>query len=99
MDDSQSADRLVLAIVENAHASTIQAALVDKRFRVTRLNTAGGFLKKGNATLLVGVTTEQVEQVIEIIKKHTNKPKDGQSDVPDVGTMLFVIPVARFARI
>ena len=79
MDDSQSADRLVLAIVESARASAVQAALVDEKFRVTRLSTAGGFLKRGNVTLLIGVTTEQVEQVVQIIKKHAKRARDGQS--------------------
>lgn len=99
MDDSQNAERLVLAIVENAHAGNVQSALVEKKFRVTRINTAGGFLRKGNVTLLVGVPADQVDEVIEIIRAHTPKAERPDPDDPAVSTMLFVLPVARFARI
>ena len=99
MDDSQNAERLVLAIVENAHAGDVQGALVEKKFRVTRINTAGGFLRKGNVTLLIGVATDQVDEVIEIISEHTPKAERQPPGDPEVSTMLFVLPVARFARI
>ncbi len=96
MDDSQNAERLIIAIVENAHAGNVQGALVEKKFRVTRINTAGGFLRKGNVTLLIGVTTDQVDDAIEIIR--VQSPKTEGED-PRVSTMLFVLPVSRFARI
>ena len=96
MDDSQNAERLIIAIVENAHAGSVQGALVDKKFRVTRINTAGGFLRKGNVTLLIGVTTDQVDDAIEIIRLQSPKT---EGEDPGVSTMLFVLPVSRFARI
>lgn len=99
MDDSRSAERLVLAIVENAHAGNVQSALVENKFRVTRINTAGGFFRKGNVTLLVGVPADQVDEVIEIIREKAPKAKQSDSEDPAVSTMLFVLPVARFARI
>jgi uncharacterized protein YaaQ len=99
LDDNQNAERLVLAIVQNAHAGNVQGALVEKKFRVTRINTAGGFLRKGNVTLLIGVAADQVDEVIEVIREHTPKTERQDPGEPDVATMLFVLPVARFARI
>jgi uncharacterized protein YaaQ len=37
--------------------------------RVTRLATTGGFLRRGNTTLLVGIEDNQVERTIGIVKK------------------------------
>lgn len=89
----------MLAIVENAHAGNVQSALVENKFRVTRINTAGGFFRKGNVTLLVGVPADQVDAVIEIIRENAPKAEQSESEDPAVSTMLFVLPVARFARI
>ena len=89
----------MLAVVENAHAGNVQNALVEKKFRVTRINTAGGFLRKGNVTLLAGVPADQVDEVIEIIRERTRKAEPSDVDDPAVSTMLFVLPVSRFARI
>ena len=38
-------------------------------YSVTRLSTTGGFLKKGNTTLMIGVEDEKVEAVIALIKQ------------------------------
>ena len=99
LDESKAAERLVLAIVQSSHAGTVQTALLDNKFRVTRINTAGGFLRRGNVTLLVGVASEQVDDVIEIIREHTPHTDAVEDGDPEVATMLFVLPVARFARI
>ncbi len=42
--------------------------LVSRRYRVTRINTSGGFLRESNATLLLGVEDELVEDVISVIR-------------------------------
>ena len=100
MDDSQNAERLVLAIVENAHAGNVQSALVEKKIPGHAHQTRRAvFLRKGNVTLLVGVPADQVDEVIEIIRAHTPKAERPDPDDPAVSTMLFVLPVARFARI
>ena len=45
--------KLVTAIVHNEDAATLVDALLEKEYRATRLNSSGGFLKQGNATILV----------------------------------------------
>jgi len=100
LDDGSTAERLVLAIVQNAHANAVQSSLLEHKFRVTRINTAGGFLRRGNVTFLVGVTTDQVGEVVEIIRANAprQEPAEGTGE-PTQSAMLFVLPVARFARI
>ena len=53
--------KLVTAIVHNEDASTLVDALLEKEYRATRFNSSGGFLKQGNATILVGVEEDQVD--------------------------------------
>jgi len=60
--------KLVMAIVHSDDAGGLVSALVEKDYRATRINTAGGFLKESNATILVGVEDTQVEDVLAIIK-------------------------------
>ncbi len=46
---------LVIAIVQNEDAEATTRALLSAGHRVTRINTAGGFLRRGNVTILSGV--------------------------------------------
>lgn len=60
--------KLVMAIVQGDDAGELVNALTEKRYRATRINTAGGFLKESNATILVGVEDEKVNDVLAIIR-------------------------------
>ncbi len=60
--------KLVLAIVHSEDASDLVEALTDKEYRVTRLQSSGGFLKQGNASVIVGVEEAQVEDVLALIR-------------------------------
>ncbi len=88
--------KLVVTIVRDQDAGRILDALIAREYRATRINTAGGFLKRGNATLLIGVQDEQVDDVIEIVQEvcHRNDSA-GKSD--GVG-VLFVLPVVASFR-
>jgi len=59
---------LIVAIVRDEDAGRITEALADKGYKSTRVSTASGFLKMGNTTLLIGVESDHVEEVLEIIK-------------------------------
>lgn len=65
--------KMLLAIVHNDDAPLLVNELNEKKYYVTRLATTGGFLKKGNTTLLLGVSDDQVEEVCEIIKQHSGR--------------------------
>jgi uncharacterized protein YaaQ len=60
--------QLVVAIVQAEDAAGLVAALTARRIGVTRIATAGGFLKAGNATLLSGVREEQLPDVLAAIR-------------------------------
>lgn len=60
--------QLVLAIVHGDDAPGLLDSLTKRGFRATRINTAGGFLKESNATILLGVENERVDEVLAAIK-------------------------------
>ena len=59
--------KLVYAIVRTDNEDDVIAELAKNRFGITKLSTTGGFLKKGNTTLLIGTEDDQVDQVIDIL--------------------------------
>ena len=70
-DASQSAGsshQLILAIVQDEDAGPVIEALTGEGFRATRINTVGGFLRKGNATILVGVERERLHRALLIVR-------------------------------
>ncbi len=66
--DGASGMQLVLGIVQDEDASAVIEALGQAGFRSTRINTVGGFLRKGNATILVGVAREELQRALVIIR-------------------------------
>lgn len=60
--------KLIISIVSDQDAPSLLEELINKGYRATKLASTGGFLKEGNTTLLMGVTEEQVENIIAIIK-------------------------------
>jgi uncharacterized protein YaaQ len=103
--------KLVTAIVHNEDAATLVDALLEKEYRATRVNSSGGFLKQGNATILVGV-----EDDLEIISANCHSRKQFVNPMPPImepgefympypvevevgGATVFVLPVERFERL
>ncbi|WP_297281215.1 cyclic-di-AMP receptor [uncultured Anaerococcus sp.] len=65
--------KLLISIVQDADVNFLMDALTENGYRVTRLSTTGGFLKKGNTTLLIGVEEEQLDQVLDIIESNCKR--------------------------
>ena len=62
--------KLIFAVVQGKDADALLAALLEADYRVTQINSAGGFLHERNATFLIGVADEQVPDVLRIIKQN-----------------------------
>jgi len=61
--------KLVLAIVQAEDAPILSDAIVARGYRATRINTVGGFLRKGNVTILMGVEERELPAVLSIIRQ------------------------------
>ncbi|CAN5287232.1 cyclic-di-AMP receptor [soil metagenome] len=62
--------KLVFTIVQGKDADGLLAALLEEGFRVTQINSAGGFLRESNATFLIGVEDEEVPGVLHVVKEN-----------------------------
>jgi hypothetical protein len=60
--------KLLVFVTEDHVADPTVDALIEQGFRVTRLASTGGFLRKGNTTLLVGIDEAAVERAITIVR-------------------------------
>jgi uncharacterized protein YaaQ len=96
--------KLVTVVAQQDDAAALTDALRQADYRSTRLDTAGGFLRRGNATLFIGVEEEQVDDVLRIVHE-TCRPRtvapgsDRGQEVRTAAATIFVLDVARFERL
>jgi uncharacterized protein YaaQ len=64
--------KMVLCIVDDMDAYSLIEGLTKKMIQVTKLASSGGFLKKGNTTLLIGVEDRQAPEVIDMVRSLCN---------------------------
>ncbi len=74
--------KLILAIVHSDDADALIHVLADKGHRCTKISTTGGFLREGNATILVGAETEQVDEILGLIQQNCHSRTRFVSPVP-----------------
>ena len=87
--------KLALAIVPDPDAESVIETLTNSKFRVTRISSASGFLRRGQAILLIGVESEKVRECIRLIREHS--PPAIDSGLKHV--VVFVLKVDRFEQI
>ena len=77
--------QLVISIVQTEDADQLISALRDGGFSSTKISTTGGFLRQGNATILVGTEEKNVPQVLQIIKRNCHTRIQYMTSLPTVG--------------
>jgi uncharacterized protein YaaQ len=93
---------LIIAIVQDEDAGPVIQALIGAGHRVTRINTAGGFLRRGNATLLIGVETAKVDEVLRLIQgacRYRPEPSPVSKGMPMYSATVFVLEASNFLRL
>jgi uncharacterized protein YaaQ len=86
--------KLIIAIVRDVDAGPVVTRLVDDGYRVTRIASTGGFLRRGNVTLLIGIEAGQVDEVISRLRETCTPPEPGQ-----YRATLFVVDATHFEQI
>ena len=74
--------KLVISIVHSDDADSLIRSLQQKGHRCTKIGTTGGFLREGNATILVGTEAAQVDEVLDIIKENCHSRTQFISPMP-----------------
>ena len=88
--------KLVFAIVHNDDAGQLTSKLRETNFQFTLVSTTGGFLREGNATILIGVEPEKLEEVLKIIKANCRTRTQFVNPMPPVmepGELYLAQPV------
>ncbi len=86
--------KLMLTIVRDTDCDNLVQILLDHGFRVTRVASTGGFLHKGNVTLMSAVEDDKVEAVIDLLR-HTGDPGE---ETPHRAT-IFIVNMSYFEQI
>ncbi len=89
--------KLVLAIMPEGLSAAALDGLIKGGYRVTRISSTGGLLRRGYATLLIGVPEEQVDDVLACLKEAcAARPRRGRDaealeSPPHCGVTVFVL--------
>ena len=73
--------KLIMAIVQAMDARGLLDALMAEGYRATKISSAGGFLVRGNVTILIGVQDERVDAVLAILREHCHARRELVSPV------------------
>jgi uncharacterized protein YaaQ len=86
--------KLMFVIVRDVDGDNVLQGLVEKGFRVTRVASTGGFLHRGNVTMMTGVEDDQVEPVFQLLKEICCPSEEGQHRAT-----VFVVDMPYFEQI
>ena len=75
-------NKMVFAIIQEADYDTTVEQLNEHGFFVTKLSSTGGFLKRKNITIMIGVEEDKVPLVLDILKKNAGKRVETVYTVP-----------------
>jgi uncharacterized protein YaaQ len=109
----QSIRHLLLAVVQEQDLDATTRALNEVHVPVTFLSSAGGFLGRRNATLLIGLPEHKEEETLKVLERtcrqrveYLTLPMEGTplplpAPVPVTvgGATVFALPVERFEEI
>jgi uncharacterized protein YaaQ len=76
--------KLIMAIVHSDDADQLTAALRSKGFRSTKISTTGGFLREGNASILIGTDEAKVDEALSIIRQNCHTRTEYVNPLPPV---------------
>lgn len=61
--------KLIVVIMEDDLSHILSKELLENKISSTKLSSTGGFLKKGNTTMLIGTDVEKEQSILDLIKK------------------------------
>ena len=107
--------KLIVAIVHDHDIDPLLRALTGAGHRATRIASSGGYLRRGNGTVFLGVEDDQLRPCLRLIKqtcgarvKHVPAAlalEGGDAGIGAIGSerlgggVVFVMPIDRFVRI
>lgn len=87
--------KMIMAIVNDERYQQISQTLLSANYRVTQLATTSGFLRGGETTLMIGVSDDQVEEALQIIREQI----PATQDLDKKRATIYVLNVKNFYRL
>ena len=87
--------KLIIAILRDQDTETIVQALITGGYRVTRIASTGGFIKRGSSTIMVGVDERQIDGAFQVIRSNLSQIEN----LTGSRATLFVLDVANFSQV
>ncbi len=106
--------KLMFAVVNKDDNHAVSSALTKAGYRATKLSSTGGFLSAGNTTFMIACEADKVDDIIEILRKHSRQRKqlvpaemtlgtplseNGPIEVSVGGATIFITDLERFERV
>lgn len=95
-------NKLIIAVVQNEDADNVVDALLENDFRATRLASTGGFLRRGNTTLMIGADEDQVDHVLDLIRQNARSgtaPLEAEGASQPAAATVFVLDLEEHQRL
>jgi uncharacterized protein YaaQ len=87
--------KMIFAIVRDVDDAKVIDQLVSNGYRVTRMASTGGFLRRGNVTLLIGTQGDQrVQGVIDLLNDTC-----GPADPEQHRATVFVVNAEHYEQV
>ena len=93
--------KLLIAVVRDEFAADVVAALNEAGLGVTRISSTGGFWRRGNVTLLIGIDEEDIQRALDITNAHAGPEIDeklARGQYPPHRVTIFVLEVGSFSQ-
>lgn len=91
---NQKCDKMIIAILQNDDYHEVIADLNDHGYYVTVLQSSGGFLKKPNATIMMALDSEYLEEALGLLKRYGQRTEmEYAPATPAMGVGLHPMPV------
>ena len=87
--------KMILAILRDEDNEKVSAGLLSEGFRVTRIASTGGWLRRGNTTLLIGLEDEKVDAAFQIVRSNLSPAEGADSH----RATLFVLNIANYEHL
>lgn len=92
-------NKLIIAVLQGDDYQEAIAELNSHGFYATVLNSSGGFLKKKSVTLMTGVSSERLDEAIDILKRYGERtetfyqPAASEGILPPLDITAVPVPV------
>nr|WP_302599944.1 cyclic-di-AMP receptor [uncultured Cellulosilyticum sp.] len=78
MAGERKIDKLIIAILQSGDYEAVVSLLNKRNICATKISSSGGFLKKENVTIMMGIEAERLEEAIDILRRKAGKRKQTQ---------------------